>query len=196
MTIKEHPNGKIIIFSRPLDTGNNVIYFTIFFLFGLLFLKLILTSDKIDTPFLLTCSLIVPTLLLLIAYRFLEKALQREKLIVSKRQFTLIKTGFFTGRKRTFEIRHIENVRHIVENEPIKQPEPDESGELTDTQIKQYLRTRRIENRVAFDYKGHTVKFGANVYSWDFDELGVAIYEVTGNDLRHTGSFEGTITSP
>lgn len=161
MTIKEHPNGKIIIFSRPIDTGNNIIYFTIFFLFGLLFLKLILTSDKIDTPFLLTCSLIVPAILLLIAYRFIEKALQREKLIVSKHQFTLITTGFFTGRKRTFDTRHIENFRHVY--------------------VDEHVAKRRRENRLAFDYKGLTIKFGENIYSWDFDQLEVVLNDVTGD---------------
>lgn len=182
MTIKEHPNGKIIIFSRPLYTGNNIIYFTIFFLFGLLFLKLIVTSDKIDTPFLLICSMMVPAILLLIAYRFIEKALQREKLIISKRELTLLSTGFFTGRKRIYDTRHIENFRHIVESDPIKQPEPDGSGELTEAQIKQYLAKRRIENRLAFDYKGHTIKFGANIYSWDFDQLEVIFHDITGDD--------------
>lgn len=153
MTIKEHPNGKIIIFSRPIDTGNNITYFTIFFLFGLLFLKLIVTSDKIDTPFLLISSMMVPTLLLLLAYRFIEKALQREKLIVSKRELTLVKTGFITGRKSTFDIRHIEKFRHI-----------------------------HRENRLAFDHKGLTIKFGANIYSWDFDQLEVILHDITGDN--------------
>lgn len=178
MTIKEPPNGKIIIFSRPLHTGNNITYFTIFFLFGLLFLKLIVTSDKIDTTFLLISSMIVPALLLLIAYRFIEKALQRDKLIINKRELILITTGFFTGRKRRYDTRHIENFRHIVESEPIKQPEP---GELTEAQINQYLAERRIENRLAFDYKGHTIKFGANIYSWDFDKLEVIFHDITGD---------------
>lgn len=189
MNIKEHPNGKIIVFSRPINTGNNFTYFIIFFLFGLMVLKLILKSDQIDTPFMLICLLIVPALMLLIAYRFLEKALQREKLIVSKHQFTLLTTGFLTGRKRIFETMHIENFRHIYISEPIKQPGTDE---LTEAQIDEHLAKRRRENRLAFDYKGHTIKFGENIYSWDFDQLEIVLYDVTGNDLRYTDAYESS----
>lgn len=192
MTIKDHPNGKIIIFSRPIDTGNNFTYFIIFFLFGLFFLNLIVTSDKIDTPFLLICSLTGPALLLLIAYRFIEKAFQREKLLVTKYKFTLISTGFITGRKRVFDIRHIENFRHIYLSEPIK---PSPTGKLTEAQIDERLAKRRRENRLAFDYKGLTIKFGENIYSWDFDRLEVVLYDVTGNDLRYTDAQESSFTS-
>lgn len=193
MTIKEHPNGKIIIFSRPIDTGNNFTYFIIFLLFGLMVLKLIIKSDQTDRPFLLICLLIIPTVMLQIAYRFLEKALQREKLIVTKHQFTLFTTGFFTGRKRIFETRYIENFRHIYISEPIKQPM---TGKLTEAQINEHLAKRRMENRLAFNYKGQTIKFGENIYSWDFDKLEVIIYDVTGNDLRYTDAFESNFTSP
>ncbi|WP_217602470.1 hypothetical protein [Chitinophaga sp. GbtcB8] len=41
------------------------------------------------------------------------------------------------------------------------------------------------DNRLAFDYNGKTITFGNNIYSWDFDELEVVLYDITGNDFRY-----------
>ena len=49
------------------------------------------------------------------------------------------------------------------------------------------------DNRMAFDWKGITVVFGQDVYSWDFEALQILLFEITGNDLRYTGEYEKTI---
>jgi hypothetical protein len=49
------------------------------------------------------------------------------------------------------------------------------------------------DKRLAFDYRGKTIQFGENIYSWDFDELNILIYDISGNDLRYTDDFEKQI---
>ncbi|TKK71686.1 hypothetical protein FC093_01285 [Ilyomonas limi] len=48
------------------------------------------------------------------------------------------------------------------------------------------------KNRIAFDYNGKQITFGNNIYSWDFSEPEVLLYEVTGNDFRYDNEFERT----
>jgi hypothetical protein len=48
------------------------------------------------------------------------------------------------------------------------------------------------DNRLAFDYENKTVTFGENIYSWEFDELQILLYDITGNDFRYDDEFEKT----
>jgi hypothetical protein len=36
------------------------------------------------------------------------------------------------------------------------------------------------------------IKFGENIYSYEFEELQVILYEITGNDFSFTEAFEST----
>jgi hypothetical protein len=200
MNIKDYSegklNGKIITISRGFDTRAkklHVFYFTVFFLFGLIFLRMTLESDRIDNTIQLILFLLVPTFLILIAYRFANKAVQSEKLIVNKYNLTLVKAGLFTSQKRTYEVKHIENFRHLAHSQLSKHPLTGESFDYTGLNMTQNLANSvHSENRVAFDYKGLTIKFGENIYSWDFNELEALLYDITGNDLRYTETVEST----
>jgi hypothetical protein len=196
MIIKDHPNGKIITLSKGLDTRPkmlHLIYFSVFFLCGLLFLRMILESDRIDNNFLLIVSLLVPAFLILLAYRFANKAAQSEKLIVSKHNLTLVKAGLFTSKKRIYDVKHIENFRHLASGKISKHPLAGDSFDYTGFQAREHLANSvHQDNRLAFDYKGLTIKFGENIYSYEFDELEVILYEITGNDFRYTDAFESS----
>lgn len=55
---------------------------------------------------------------------------------------------------------------------------------------RQVINEMHGDNRIAFDYNGRMITFGENVYSWEFEELEVLLYEVTGNDLRYDDESE------
>jgi hypothetical protein len=46
------------------------------------------------------------------------------------------------------------------------------------------------DNRLAFDYEGRIITFGQDVYSWEFEELEILLYDITGNDFRYDDEFE------
>ena len=189
MKIKDHPNGKIVTLSISLDTRPkmlHLIYFAVFFLFGLLFLRMIQTSDRIDNNFWLIVSLLVPAFMILLAYRFANKAVQSEKLIVNKHNLTLVKAGLFTSQKRSYDVKYIENFRHLGTTGNVsKHPLAGDSFDYTGFQVREQLANSvHQENRLAFDYQGRTIKFGENIYSYEFEDLEVVLYEITGNYFR------------
>jgi hypothetical protein len=46
------------------------------------------------------------------------------------------------------------------------------------------------DNRISFKYGDKYITFGKDVYSWEFEEIEIAIYNVSGNDLRYKDSDE------
>jgi len=46
------------------------------------------------------------------------------------------------------------------------------------------------EGRASFVYQGQQVRFGKELASWDFDELEVLFYDITGNEFLYTDKFE------
>jgi hypothetical protein len=194
MKIQDHPNGKIVTLSKGLDTRPkklHLIYFTVFFLFGLLFLKMTLGPEEANTNFQLIVGLLVSAFMILLAYRFANKAVQSEKLIVSKDNLTLVKAGLFTSQKRIFDVTHIQNFRHLAAGKISKHPLAGDSFDYTGFQVREQLANSvHQDNRLAFDYKGSSIKFGENIYSYEYDELEAILYNITGQDLRRTESYE------
>jgi hypothetical protein len=194
MKIQDHPNGKIVTLSKGLDTRPkmlHLIYFSLFFLCGLLFLRMTLVSERIDNNFQLILALLVPVFLFFLAYRFANKAVQSEKLIVSKHNLTLVKAGLFTAKKRIFDIKDIQNFRHLAAGKISKHPLAGESFDYTGFQAREHLANSvHQDNRLAFDYKGSMIKFGENIYSYEFEELQVILYEITGIDFSYADAFE------
>lgn len=200
MKIQDHPNGKIVTLSKGLDTRPkmlHLIYFAVFFLFGLLFLRMIQTSDRIENNFWLIVSFLVPAFLIILAYRFANKAAQSEKLIISKDNLTLVKSGLFTSQKRIYDIKHITNFRHLAAGTVSKHPLAGDSFDYTGFQVREQLANSvHQDNRLAFDYNGKAIKFGENIYSYEFEELEVILYEITGKDLKYTEIFESSFDVP
>jgi hypothetical protein len=197
MKIQDHPKGKIVTLSRGLDTRPkmlHIIYFATFFLGGLLFLRMIQTSERIDNNFQLILALFVPAFLLMVAYRFANKAVQSEKLIVSKHDLTLVKAGLLTSKKRSYDIKYIENFRHLASTGTVsKHPLAGDSFDYTGFQVREQLANSvHQDNRLAFDYKGSTIKFGQNIYSYEFEDLEVIIYEITGSYFRSPEVIESS----
>lgn len=52
------------------------------------------------------------------------------------------------------------------------------------------------DNRVSFSYLGKTINFGQNVSSWEFEQLGILLYEMTGNNLKDNDDIEKTLEEP
>jgi len=194
MKIQDHPNGKFVTLSKGLDTRPkklHLIYFTVLFLCGLLFLRMTLDPEEARTNFQLIVGLLVSAFMCILAFRFANKAAQSEKLIVSKQNLTLVKAGLFTSPKRVYDVAHVQHFRHLTADKISKHPLAGESFDYTGFQAREHLANSvHQDNRLAFDYKGTIIKFGENIYSYEFDELEAILYEITGKDLRQTESYE------
>jgi hypothetical protein len=200
MTVKDHPDGKIIALSQGLDTRPkmlHVFYFTVFFLTGLLFLKYFILEGEVDNIFVLLLLLLFPAGSFLAAYRFANKVIQSEKLIVSKNSLTIIKGGIFSAQKKVYDINLIENFRHLAQTPISKHPLAGESIDYLGFETGQHLANNlHGDNRLAFDYNGSTIKFGENIFSWDFEQLEVIIYDVTGKEFKSLIDLKASLMRP
>ncbi len=193
MTIKDYQDGKLILLSKPFDNRSkilNIIYFAVFSLAGLIMLTISITTD-LDSFGITVLTLSVVCIYLIVGYRFINKALMTEKLFINKKDLTILKNGFLSQKSNSYDIGLISNFRHLEKPTTTKHPLAGQSFDYLGFQTEQQvINEMHGDDRLAFDYKGRTIKFGENIYSWDFDYLEVLLYEITGKDFQNTNEIE------
>jgi len=190
--IKNLRAGKVITLSSPLNSRARILYFSYSFLFlasTLAFGYLVVSSYDV-----LMAAIIafLGTIACAIAfYRFINKATETEKLLVSKDQLDIINSTIFKRSVKSFVISEISdfkfNEKEKYEPHPLKGETFDYLGFQTEQQVIQDLHG---DGRISFNYRGGLFRFGKDLASWEFKQLEVLLYELTGNDLRYTDKFE------
>ena len=195
MITRDYKDGKIITFSKPLDSRAKILYafyFLTFFASAILFFYLFLVeyNNSIGA----TIAVIIFVVAFCIAaFRFGNKAFMRDELFINKKELQLINQGILTENIRSYDITKISNFRHLDKPELTKHPLAGETFDYLGFQTEQkVISVMHGDNRLAFDYENNMVTFGENIYSWEFDELQILLYDVTGNDFRYTDEFEKT----
>ena len=195
MITRDYKDGKIITFSKPLDSRAKILYafyFLTFFASAILFFYLFLIeyNNSIGA----TIAVIIFVVAFCIAaFRFGDKAFMRDELFINKKELQLINQGILTENIRSYDITKISNFRHLDKPELTKHPLAGETFDYLGFQTEQkVISEMHGDNRLAFDYENNMVTFGENIYSWEFDELQILLYDVTGNDFRYTDEFEKT----
>jgi hypothetical protein len=195
MITKDYKDGKIITFSTPLDSRAKILYafyFLSFFAPAVFFLYFLLTEQELDVIALII-GIIGVAAFFIAAFRFVNKALMREELFINKKELQLINQSILLKNIRSYDITKISNFRHLSKPELTKHPLAGETFDYLGFQTEQkVINEMHGDNRLAFDYEIKTITFGENIYSWEFEELQILLYDVTGNDLRYTDEFEKT----
>lgn len=186
MKIEDAVNGKLIIISRPLDTRPKVVhlfYFMLLLSIGVILLRFVIESEGNLS------AIIVGGLLMLIvlvgAHRFANRAIMSERLLITRESLVLYQKGIFKSSKQVFDTQKIYSFRHLA-----KQPLSPHylAGETFDylgfQGRQQIINDMYGDNQLAFDYDGKVIKFGNNIPSWDWEELEIILFDVTGRDLR------------
>lgn len=195
MIIKDHPDGKIVTFSNALGSRANVLYLfyaVLFFAGTLVCLYLVITNLEV-------IGAVVVGILGIIAfgiatYRFGNKALMVEKMLIAKNELILINSGLSKNKNRIFKVSNISGLRHLKKPELSEHPLAGKSIDYFGFQDGQkVISEMHGDNRLAFDYEGKVITFGDNVYSWDFDTLESLLLEITETDLTRELKFENDL---
>jgi len=193
MTVKDHENGKIIILSKAFDTRAkvlNIFYAIIFIVAGIAFavMSVVVMSSNIWLSIFMLGAFAVA---IFAGHKFLNKSFQSEKLLVDKSNLTIIKSGLLRTTKNSYMTAFISNFIHLDNPEITKHPLAGQTFDYLGFQTEQaVINDMHGDNRLSFDYQGQTITFGENVYTWDFDELEILLYDITGNDFRYSDDFE------
>jgi len=197
MTVKDLNGGKLISLSKPFDTRGkylNLFYFLNFFAAGTFFMRLIIVDSQ---PWgIIVLILVAVSVFYVAAYRFLNKALESEKILVDKNDLRLIRTGLLKSKEKSYEVSGISKFRHLGKPQLSKHPLAGESFDYLGFQTEQaVINEMHGDNRISFSYMGKTVSFGENIASWEFEELERLLYETTGKDLRRDDDVENAVIS-
>ncbi len=184
LEIKDFQEGKLIILSKALDSRTkvlNVIYFLVFSsLPPLLFITL--TNNRSQSIGATLFFLVFFGFYFLIAYRFINKAFQSEKLYIHDNKLTIIKSSFISRKENTYDFNQISNFRHLDKPEISKHPLTGDTIDYFGFQTNANLANElHGDERLAFEYNGKTIKFGENIYSWDFEQLKDSMDLILGN---------------
>jgi hypothetical protein len=188
MTIENIADGTLVYLSKSLDTRGKwlqVFYFWMFFLgFIAAVAGLLLTYETI----LFLAFAVVSGIA---AYRFGNSASLSERIFINKKELRLITKSWFKNRTVVYDISKVSKFRHLAKPELSKHPLAGESFDYLGFQTEQkVISEMHGDNRLGFEYEGKLVTFGENVYSWEFNELEVLLFDITGNDLRYDDEFE------
>lgn len=197
MNVKPYHDGKLITLSKAFDSrlkSLNAFNFLLFFATGSFFLKKWVFLEP--TVGLTIFMLGVVTVFYMVAYRFANKAAYSEKIFADKTRLQLIRQGLFQSKTKSFEPEEITSFRYLNKPELNRHPLAGDSIDYLGFQTQQKLINElHGDKRLAFDYQGRMITFGENVSSWEFDELWVLLYDITGYDLTaaHPGNDKDAI---
>lgn len=183
-----------IVLQRALDTRVKFLNLVYFLAFGgvSVFILLLTFESIVSTPH--WSSLFVLAVIVVLGYaafKFLDKALKTEKLILKHKTLAILRRGFLKSRKDVYNIEEISNFRHIDKPALTRHALAGETFDYLGFQTEQALiNEMHGDNRLSFEYRGLTISFGENVYSWEFEKLEVLLYDITKNDFRYTDEFE------
>jgi hypothetical protein len=173
MTVQTLPNGTLFILSKPLDTRAKTLYLIHSIFLGVRGILLFYPAfDILDSVIGTTILLALCAAQLISSYRFAHAAMLQEHIFIDGKELFLITKGIGTRKRLVFDLASITNFRSL--EKPVMAAHPlagqsfDYLGFQTEQQV---INEMHGDNRVAFDYEGKTIKFGKNIYSWEFDEI-------------------------
>ena len=178
MNVQDLNGRKLVTISKPFGNRAKILhlfYFILFFAAATIFLKLLITEAE-NAGAIIVASL--GTIAFYIAaYRFANKAVSAEKILVGENSIQIINQGLFKKSIKEYEVSRISNFRHLAQQQLSKHPLAGDNLDYLGFQTEQQvINNMHGENRLAFDYDGRTITFGDNIYSWEFDELSVIIF--------------------
>jgi len=191
--VQDYQDGQLIRLSSPLNSRTRFLGFfhaLNFFAAAAGFTFLLFThwrNSFIGSIIILFCIVAF----LIASFRFINKATETEKLFVNKERMEIIASGLLKIKKESFLLADISDFKFLekqrYEPHPLKGETFDYLGFQTQQQVIQDLHS---EGRAAFVYRGRQVNFGKELVSWEFSELEVLLYELTGNDFRYPNKQE------
>jgi hypothetical protein len=130
-------------------------------------------------------SICIGVLALLAVYRFFSRMFYREKLIVTDRQFILVRKTPFSSIHRSYDWEEMGPLHYLGKeaktDHPLKGKCFDYFGFDTQEQLVQDL---HHDGNLYFEYRGLSVRFARGIYSWNAEEIIRMIQLFSGTALQ------------
>jgi hypothetical protein len=190
--VQDYQDGKLVQLSSPYSRTRILDFFyALNFFVGTIGFGYLLLTDWNKSIMASIIAILAIVGFSIAFYRFINKATEIEKLFVNKQRLDIMVSSLFKVRKRSFLLADISDFKFLekerYEAHPLKGETFDYLGFQTEQQVIQDLHS---EGRASFVCNGRQVRFGKELVSWEFNELEVLLYDLTGNDFRYTDKYE------
>ncbi len=174
--MKIQSDGKeiIITLSQAFDSRLKMLnlFYALFFFFGGLFFM----SGGFHGNANNTGSIIITTVFtiafFIASFRFFNKAVLFEKMQISNGEVKWMEKSLIKSKVLSFDIKEISNFRFIEKGAIAPHPLAGQSMDYLGFETQEKLIGQLGDDKqIAFDYKGKTISFGADLYSYEFDEI-------------------------
>jgi hypothetical protein len=174
MQIQKDGNGMIITLSQAFDSRLkmlNLLYALFFFFSGhyFVFLDFFTTNNNTGATIIATFAAIA---FYIASFRFFNKAILFEKLQINAHEIRWMEKSLFKSKAVSYDIKEISNFRFIEKGTMAPHPLAGQSMDYLGFQTQEMMISQLGgDNQLAFDYRGQTISFGADLYSYEFDEI-------------------------
>jgi hypothetical protein len=177
MIIRKRKNAILFILNQALDSRVKMLNLAnaLLFLFIALFLlnKVVLATDYSKGFWFM---IIISLLCLICFYRFINKALLSERLLVDEKKAVFISKQLFKIDSSSYETGKMINFRYLEKKVMAPHPLAGKTIDYLGFQTTEVLINQLDgDKQLAFDYKGQTVLFGTDIYEYEFDEIKSAL---------------------
>ena len=190
--VQDYQDGKIVRLTSPKGRTKILDFFyAMVFLFSTVAFGYLLLTKWSQSTMASIIAILAVVAFAIGFYRFINKATETEKLFVNKQRLDIMTSSLFKTEKRSFLLADISDLKILekerYESHPLKGETFDYLGFQTEQQVIQDLHS---EGRGSFVYHGRQIRFGKELVSWEFNELEILLYDLTGNDFRYTDKYE------
>lgn len=193
MLVTDFENGKKIVLSKAFDSRAKVLntFYAIIFAAQTIAFSLIFLSFE-EQSLLLYCIILGGMVMGgLATYRFINKALKSEIIILNPNELVIQVNGLLSSQKQTYDAKKITQLDFLLKPEAAKHPLATDNFDYLGFQTQQQVINEMYgDNRIAFEYERKTVTFGEHLYSWHFEQLQAIFKTVLGPTFRYNDDFE------
>ena len=134
----------------------------------------------------LSAALIIACIVLV---RYFKRAYRKETLLITKNTLTISSILVGTTQKTDFNIDGITALRYNGKSAKTDHPLKGNSFDYLGFETRELVISEmHNEGNLSFNYEGHIVSFGREVYSWDAEKISNILSDVTGGRL-HIGNL-------
>ncbi len=173
MLIRKRKNATLFILNQAFDSRVKMLNLAnalLFFFTGLFILNRVVTSSSYSGSFWFMIFLGLASFVCF--YRFINKALLSERLLINTKEIVFISRRLLKTSIKTYENSKVSNF-HFLEKKPMApHPLAGKSIDYLGFQTTEVLINQLDgDKQLAFDYEGHTVLLGTDIYEYEFEEI-------------------------
>ncbi len=191
--VQDYQAGKQVRLSPPYSSKARILdfFYAFNFLAGTIGFSYLLLTTWNDSFMASIIALLGIVAFAIASYRFINKATEMEKLFINPQRLDIVNSSLFKVSKKSFLLADISDFKFLekerYEPHPLKGETFDYLGFQAEQEVIQDLHS---EGKVSFLYNGKQIRFGKDLASWEFNDLEVLLYDLTGNDFRYTDKYE------